>query len=172
MNKKLLSILFLALLAINFQACKDDDEAKPKNEFTSGGETFSLESGDLSLFVDEHPESGDPVYKWTVFIISDQLADKWHWVSFHLIGDSETSLTEGTYTYDPEYTQDNFTFFFGEVAKNYIVEDGEGDVSEDFESGTVKVAKSGDTYTITFDVTLDGGATAKGQFIGELPITE
>ncbi len=175
MNMKLASVIFSLVffggLATAFQAC-DDDEPQEKNELTVDGETFALTHGYLGLYQDIHPVSGEPVYKWSVNLESDELSSIWHWVRFNLNSKTGTTLATGTYSFDAQNSKDDLTFFFGEVVTNYDVSTGDGEQYEDFESGTVTVAKTGSKYTVIFDVTMSGGIKVKGSYTGSLQVEQ
>lgn len=173
MNLKLASVLcsFILIggLGVAFQACSED-EVEEKNELTVDGETFALTHGYLEMYQDVHPVSGEAIYKWSVNLESDELSTIWHWVRFNLNSKTGTTLVPGTYSFDGQNSQDDLTFFFGEVVTNYDVATGDGEQYEDFESGTVTVAKSGSSYTVIFNATMSGGIKVKGTYTGSLHI--
>jgi hypothetical protein len=175
MNLKLASVLcsfaLVGGLAVAFQACSEE-ETEEKNELNVDGETFALTRGYLELYQDAHPVSGTAVYKWSVNLESDEASTIWHWVRFNLNSKTGTTLAPGTYSFDAQNSQDDLTFFFGEVVTNYNVSTGEGEQYEDFESGTVTIAKSDSKYTVIFDVTMSGGIKVKGSFTGSLHVDQ
>jgi hypothetical protein len=173
MNLKLASVLcsfvLVGGLAVGFQAC-NEEETEEKNELSVDGETFALTHGYLEMYQDVHPVSGTPVYKWSVNLESDELSTIWHWVRFNLNSKTGTTLAPGTYSFDSQNSQDDLTFSFGEVVTNYNVSNGDGEQYEDFDSGTVTIAKSGSKYSVIFEATMSGGIEVKGTFTGSLHI--
>lgn len=61
---------------------------------------------------------------------------------------NETQLPVGTYTFNQ--TKSAFTFDIGEFYMNYDFSKSTGTIAN-VKSGTVKIEKSGSTYTITID---------------------
>lgn len=173
MNLKLASVLcsfvLIGGLGVAFQACSEE-ETEEKNELTVDGQTFALTHGYLEMYQDVHPVTGASVYKWSVNLESDELSNIWHWIRFNLNSKTGSTLAPGTYSFDGQNTQNDLTFFFGEVVTNYDVTTGDGEQYEDFESGTVTVAKSDTKYTVIFDLTTNGGIKVKGSYTGSLHI--
>jgi hypothetical protein len=173
MNLKLASVLcsfvLIGGLGVVFQACSEE-ETEEKNELTVDGQTFALTHGYLEMYQDVHPVSGAAIYKWSVNLESDELSSIWHWIRFNLNSKTGTTLAPGTYSFDGQNTQDDLTFFFGEVVTNYDVTTGDGEEYEDFETGTVTIVRSASKYTVIFDVTMYGGIKVKGSYTGSLHI--
>jgi hypothetical protein len=173
MNLKLASVLcsfvLIGGLGVAFQACSEEEPAAEYvNELTVDGETFALTHGYLEMYQDVHPVSGAAVYKWSVNLESDEQSNIWHWVRFNLNSKIGTTLAPGTYTFDAQNSQNDLTFFFGEVVTNYDISSGDGEQYEDFEGGTVTVSKSDSKYTVVFDATMSGGIKVKGTYTGSL----
>ena len=76
------------------------------------------------------------------------------------VPNGNTKLVAGTYNLNNNHKA--FTHYDG------YVEIGNSEDDFDITGGTIKVAISGDTYTITIDCTLNGGGTAKGIYKGAL----
>jgi hypothetical protein len=179
MNKNLLSFSVILLVAFSVFCCSDDD-SEPNNHFTVNLQTFPIESGTIrSIQTQHYPESEEIVYEWDIFLSSGDVDGKKHWVRFILNSSNKDEVPLGTYTYDEEYSDHlmgDYTFYLASIMRNADsdLETATGDLfaNTDFRSGTFTIAKSGDAYEISFDLTLDGGATSTGQFKGTLTARE
>ncbi|HYG19586.1 MAG TPA: hypothetical protein VD816_11690 [Ohtaekwangia sp.] len=169
MNKKI-SRLFLCLgLAMAFVACKDDDDKKASNQFTFEGDKFVLQEAWYDID-EEFDEDENPVFEYEIYLEGTD-GTKVSGVWFDLFSSQDEDLPAGTYTFDGDYTQNNLTFNY---AGGFFY-DTDTQEEEDFGSvtgGTVKVTKSGDKHTFTFDLTMEGGKKLAGSFSGELQIED
>lgn len=175
MFKRILSFVAIAATAANFVACSEDAEpAASDNYFTVNEDTFPLLTGTIaSIQTEHHPVTNEVVDEWDIFLSSGDLDGKTHWVRFILNSSDENTVPLGTYTYDEEYKDhqmDDFTFYVANIMRNADLEEGSGDLfaNTDFSSGTVTIAKSGNVYTVTYSIVLDGGATSTGHYTGLL----
>jgi hypothetical protein len=179
MNKKLLSFLFLALAAIAFQACKDDDD-KPSNNFAFDGTTYSVKTA--LILLDPTPSGGDfPIYYHELTLLSDGLTyqeggdvtGKGHGISLSLLS-SGADLAAGTYTLNSSSDESTYRAFdvtSGSVILNFDSETEDSDRYEDLLSGTVTVEKSGTNYTITIAaVSADNGQVITASFKGDATV--
>jgi hypothetical protein len=70
----------------------------------------------------------------------------------------------------------DYTFYIANIMRNADSEEESGNgqlfANTDFKTGTFTIAKSGDTYSISFELTLDDGTTTTGQFTGPLTLRE
>lgn len=161
---------FRVLLSVTFCialfSCSDDDDKKNSNEFTIGGVTVPILEG-LSYVYETENSNGNTVYDWHIELQGDN-GEKAGQVEFSLFHSDGSSLTAGTYTYDANALRNAFTFHTV-FADTYVVETGEEALYEqDVKSGTIKVEKSGETYTFTIDVVLEGDIAIKGYYKGTL----
>jgi hypothetical protein len=164
-------ILLSAAFCIALLSCSDDDDKKNDNKFTVEGVTVPIMEGLSSVYQTEDSD-GNAVYDWHIALQGDDRKTSGE-VEFSLYHDEGSSLTAGTYSFDSEVNtnMDAFTFR-GVHAFTYITETDEEIVYEQAaKSGTIKVEKSGETYTFTVDVVLEGSAgdiSIKGYYKGAL----
>jgi hypothetical protein len=178
MKRKLQNSMFVALVAVSFFSCKDDEEdKKPANQFTYDAQTKSLTTG--VIFLDQAgttQQDNSTVYFHEITIISDGLAV----VNEDIVGTGDAlniKLVSSTLTLDAgEYnfnavvdTEESMDFVGGVVAIDYNATNGEGPAYDGFSAGKVTIAKSGTQYTVDLDATVDG-KPLKAHFSGEFVI--
>jgi hypothetical protein len=140
MKQKLFSLLLLASLVVSV-ACSDD-EGGPKSSFTIGDKKYTLTDGEYYISNDDD---------WTGYYItlSGMTSKEYRSVDFSIWVQNGDGIPVGTFDVD-----DNYIYF--EIV---VVDLESGDDIKHLEgadSGEVIISKSGDTYTITFDVVVDG----------------
>jgi len=181
MLKKILSFSMMAMAVTFFSACSEDEDPveivdEVDNHFTLNQETFPLNSGTIhSIDTELHPETNAVVYEWDIMLSSGDQNGKRHWVRFILNSSNPHDVPAGTYTYDEEYkahAMDDFTYYITSIMRNSVPGTATGDLiaNTEFKTGTINVAKSGSTYSITFTITMDNGDTSTGQFTGPLTL--
>jgi hypothetical protein len=181
MLKKILSFSMMAMAVAFFSACSEDEDPivivdEVDNHFTLNQETFPLTSGTIhSIDTERHPETNAVVYEWDIMLSSGDQNGKKHWVRFILNSSNPNDVPAGTYTYDEEYkahAMDDFTYYITSIMRNSVPGTATGDLiaNTEFKTGTIVVAKSGSTYSITFNITMDNGDTSTGQFTGPLTL--
>lgn len=179
-NPKIL--LFLFLSGIFFIACnKDDDDNGTKNSVSFDGETYELSTG----FIEEYGQNDDNSADFDIIfassgIVYDEKEDEYtgtgEAIYLDLNSPSLTELAAGTYTYDglyysdPDATRQPNTFVDAGLFIGFNIETENGATywSDENSTGTVKISKSGSTYTIEFTFTVDGGKEVRGYFEGPL----
>jgi len=151
--KKLL-LLLLPLLALSFNACSDKDDDNPtENKLTINGKNYDLSGGSMHYYGSNENEDAinvDLVLRATngAYLELEMF-----------VSNGNTKLVAGTYNLNPNFKE--FTY-----SDSYAVDENDNDF--EITGGTIKVAVSGDTYTITINCNLKGGGTAKGEYKGSL----
>jgi len=182
-NPRVLAFLFLAGIFILSCNKDDDDDNAPKNNVSFDGETYELSSGFLEFYGQNDDNSADfDVILASSEIVYDETEDEFtgtgEAVYLDLNSPSLTELAAGTYSYDglyysdPEAIRQPNTFVDAGLFLNYNVATENGAIyySDENSTGTVVVAKSGSTYTITFNFTVDEGKEVRGKFEGPLQL--
>ncbi|HEY3403169.1 MAG TPA: hypothetical protein VGK59_07270 [Ohtaekwangia sp.] len=157
MKQKFFNLLLGAALVAVLFSCSDDDK-KSSNSVTIDGKKYTFEDdGSFWTYQD-----GDLYFfEGSVYGISgNQFAD----VSFEVASenDGDGGLPVGNYTYADE-TLNDFDIEVYDDEFNTIAE------YYDVKSGNLEITKSGDTYTVTFNITFEtdeGDVTIKGTYKG------
>ena len=160
-------IMLSAAFCIALLSCSDDDKKDSNsNEFTVEGVTVPILEG-LSEVYETQDSEKNTVYDWHIALQGDT-KEKSGQVEFSLFHGEGSSLTAGTYTFDAEGLMHAFTFR-SVHADTYVAATQNAILYEqDVKSGTIKVEKSGETYTFTVDVVLEGDINIKGYYKGTL----
>jgi hypothetical protein len=166
MKPSFFRILLSAAFCVALLSCSDDDKKKNSNEFTVEGVTVQILEG-LSYVYQTEDSENNTVYDWHIELQGENEKNAGQ-VEFSLYHNEGSSLTAGTYSFDAENYGKVFTFR-SVYADTYVVEtEQEKSYEQDVKSGTIKVEKSGDTYTFTVDVVLEGDISIKGYYKGAL----
>ncbi len=154
--KKLFLAFFLIGGTLAFQSCKDDE--KPSNQISYDGEKVKITSVVYDSDVDSE---GEGLYSHTVLALSGleftegSIKGSGDALELYLVNKSEDGITAGTYTIGDNLED-------GSLGAALYVDVVITDETQSFgdtieaESGTVSIEKNGDTYTIVFDLTVDG----------------
>lgn len=175
MKHLLLAALFV--LPFVFVACSDDDDNGNGNggiqgHFTYDGQTFNLDHG----FMVNYGQAWSDGYNFDVWLHSDgiQVGDhlmdmtgKGHGMFFEMYSADEDGLAPGTYAFDDDDEGDPYTFYWADIIMDYDIETEEG-LEVDIAGGTVKVERSGSTYTFHVDAVGEDGKKITGYFRGSL----
>lgn len=154
MKQKLFSLLLLAILVVSF-ACSDDE--KPKSTFTVGDSKYTLTDGEYYTQSDDE-ETG---YYVTLSALTSK---RYSEVSFSIWTTTGDGIPVGTFSVDDE------EIYISSIA---VVDIATGDYIEGLEgseSGEVVISKSGSTYTITFDIMIDGEHVT-GKYKGKIELS-
>lgn len=174
---KTLLLMAAFVLPVFFAACsKDDDDDNGNghsngNHFTYDGNTYNLTGG----FLFNHGQGYGEGYEFEVILVSEGIqlsADDWftgegHGIFFDLLSPDEDDLAPGIYEYDEEDSGAPFTFHIADLIIDYNIEEETG-IYKEIVGGTVEVAKSGSTYTLTFEVVAEGNMPVTGSYKGTL----
>lgn len=171
---KTLLLMAAFVLPVLFAACSKDDDDK-KNHFKYDGNTYEMTSGVMLNWGQWWGEG----YNFDLYLFSEginyngiwDITGTGHGIFFELYSPNENELAAGTYNYDPEDEGDPFTFSWADFVIDYDIENETG-TEIDIVGGTVKVEKSGSTYTITIDATAQGGKPVTGYYKGTFTIED
>ncbi len=171
---KTLMLMAAFVLPILFSACSKDDDDK-KNHFKYDGNTYEMTSGVILNWGQWWGEG----YTFDLYLFSEgiQYNGIWditgtgHGIFFEFFSPKENELASGTYNYDPEDSGDPFTFADADFVIDYDIENETG--TEIFiVGGSVKVEKSGSTYTINIDAVAQGGKPVTGYYKGTINVED
>ncbi len=171
MKKSLLKITILALVGLALSSCEKADDTDPTisvvNTVTVDGSTYSLVAGvtkdyggntndgynfDLSLL-----SSGYTTTNWTSTGSFSGTGEKLY---LELWSSSASSLVAGTYSYNSSNGTNTFS------NANFSLANG---TTYTIRAGTITVAVSGSTYTITINLQDTNSKSVTGSFTGSLP---
>lgn len=155
MKQKLFSLLLLASLVVSV-ACSDD-EGSPKSSFTVGDTKYTLTDGEYYT-----ESAGDlTIYNVNLYALTSK---QYRYVDFSISVPNEDGIPVGTFNVDDEEIYISGIGVVDITTEDYIEElDGA-------ESGEVIISKSGSTYTITFDVVIDGEHVT-GKYKGKIELS-
>ncbi len=148
-------LTFIFCAALILASCGGDDkEAAPNNQVKLDGETIKFTEAHIGSELNINDEFGEYSYH-EIFLLSDgltmnetgALSGAGDMVRFGLISKSLTELKDGTYNLKLNSEVGDIDYF--EVYSNLTI-DGP-DVYYAAYRGSVKVVKSGEKYTITFN---------------------
>ena len=168
MKSPYFKILLTILLCVTLLSCSDNDAEKKSNEFTIEGKTYSLAESEYGA-TEEKDSDNNPVHAWQV-VLRDETAQYSSEISFALYHTDGSSMPVGTYTFRNDGTKDDFTFAVVIVGVYDVATKTQTWYDDGVKSGTIKVEKSGDTYTITIDAVLEGDFTIKAYYDGLLKL--
>lgn len=141
--------------------------------FVYDGNTYELDKGFIESYgqINENPAT----YNLDLVLVSPDInfSDEepsgiGHVLYFEMFSSSMTDLVPGTYSYDVLATYNANTFDFGLTFIDFNLETGSGGQQMEIEGGTVKIEKSGQTYEIAIDCTLDNGKKVTGYYKNSL----
>ena len=169
-------IALFALLPFFLSACSDDDDNGNgiNNHFTYDGDTYSLHEG-MKMYWGSGWGNG---YNWDIYLYSEGIefdetemdfTGSGHGIFLEIFSPIEEGVEDGTYTFDTNDEENSFSF--GTWSSIIIDYDGEEDSGTELDiiGGTVEISKSGNTYDISFDMTVEDDKTVTGNFSGPLP---
>lgn len=176
-NIQKISTLFLASVLLFGCSKSDDDDVEPaaNNSFIINDQEYALDAG----LIENYGETDLDVYDFDITLYSSavtvveedgeyyELAGEGNALYFDFASSTESDLAPGTYTYSDAYEVGTFAVGAAVADADFGSESGTGYFVE---SGTVTVEKDGDTYKITFDVTLDTGDNMTGSYSGLLKL--
>lgn len=163
MKNILLTLSILSILIIS--ACGSDDGATVSNQITIGDQTFDISNG---AFVDLGETEGTTqgafaladadvsVGSQSSFSISSSASFR---IVFNMVA-LGTSLGSGTYTEGDVLSPDAGKVFFVSILQA-------DETSYTVDSGSIQFSGTSPNFTISFDLTLDGGTKMTGGFSGE-----
>jgi predicted small lipoprotein YifL len=187
MKRTLKSIFALMLLVSITLSCEKKTNDPPvvippekNNEMVYNGTSYALSQGFFENF-GQVPENGS--YNIDLVLISsgivlhesngiiDSVAGSGEFFYFELFSSDSVGLTEGTYTYDPNYPGENGTFTTASGAIDFDIENETGFEFE-IEEGTFTVIRNEGIYEFSFNGTDDFNHLVTLYFKGEIPFIE
>jgi len=173
-SAKTLLLMAAFVLPLFFAACSKDDDDK-KNHFKYDGNTYEMTNGVMLKWGQMWGEG----YIFDLYLFSEgiqyngiwDITGKGHGIFFELYSPSENELAAGTYNFDPEDEGDPFTFSWADFVIDFDI-DNEIGTEIDIVDGTVKVEKSGSTYTITIDAVAEDGKPVTGYYKGSFIVED
>lgn len=160
-------VLLTLACFIDLSSCGgDDEEAAPSNQIKLDGQTIKFDEADLGSILNIEDELGN--YSYHEFFLTSEgltmsetgsLSGSGDMVVFGLISESSTELKEGTYELKLNTEIGDVDYF--EVYSN-LTESGMDTYYAAYR-GTIKVSKSGDNYTLTFDIDVFTSQTETSQ---------
>jgi len=174
--KNFLKILWIAPLLLMFNCGDDDDDSTPVNPLADnvlrvGNVSYDLEWGSI-LNYGEY-DSGIinlDLELWSTGVIESEsgcgASGDGQGIYFEMFTSNETSLDDGTYTYnmDPELG----TWDYGDYILNLSDINDNDDPWILLDSGSVTIDKTGSNYNISWNLVDGDGVSITGNFSGSL----
>lgn len=164
LNKKIKYGLVLTIALLIIVSCKKNDDDK-QNSFVVNETEFTTPNGYLEIYSPEEDGGDfDIVLTDGEYIIDSAFYYDWNTlVYFDFKSPSTTELSSGEYVFDILWPPNSFDYGF-------VVMYGLSGVDFDITDGSVYIEKIGETYEITYDITIGSSTTVAGYFKG--PLTE
>lgn len=165
-------LLFLFTASFALVSCSDDDDGGESNgtgNVTYDGANFNLSQG----FITDYGEE-DGLYNYDITLLSDdfnvdfadeEVVGTGEILYFELWTDQSSGLKNGTYVMSD--TEIDLGMTYAEFALNYNF-DADDDGFLEATDGEITVNRSGNTYTLDFDLTFENGKSLNGRYVGTL----
>jgi hypothetical protein len=176
--KKLFWALSLAL-TVGFTSCSSDDDngggASSESFLRVNGTDYDLKSG----IIVNYGEEDEGVFNFDVSLYTENFNasnplnpfgdNSFSEVYFELFTSNQSTLETGTYNYSSSFGTTN-TFSFGDVDLDCSGSFFDVDCSQEFSivGGTFTVNSNGNRFDLEFSVSLAGGGSAEGKYVGTL----
>lgn len=154
MKQKLFSLLLFASLVVSF-ACSDDE--KPKSSFAIGDTKYTLTDG-------EYYTGSEGDYTRYNVTLSALTSKQYRYIEFSIWVPNGDEIPVGTFSVDDE------EIHFFDIGVIDLDTEGYIQRLNGSQSGEVVISKSGNTYTITFDVVVDGEHLT-GKYKGKIELS-
>lgn len=172
MNRKLplLAVIVLFSLPVIFSCKKDKDEYEGVSTGTGTiyyqGNTYKLQTGVYELY-----GQFDGVYNYALYIISDGInvgteTGKGHILDMYF-STYDAPLPAGTIPYYT-YNVPEVPTFDATVYLNYDLAEQTGTILSNFEDGSIKISKSGDSYTLELNCYTMDDDTVTVKYTGKI----
>ena len=166
---------------------KTEDTTPPETDDVETFEVKTFTHGNMEFWGVSYEDQPETSYNWCITLgEKDFDVNEWSGTGYSIVLELFTtdlqaqSVPLGNYTveafnkemYSDYSVGDGFLYDDEDAGESYcmgtwIYEDGTGLFAAD--EGSVKVSKSGDTYTVTYDLTdLEQGVNFKGSYTGQL----
>ncbi len=184
MRKLVVILLWTLSLPFLFVACDDEEKKDAVNTFTYDGRTYTIANrGFIEYFGQNENFNGQLVgtYNYDINLVSTDLTvnpttgnldGTGEVLYFWLNTSNPSALANGTYTVN---VNTNGTYPANSITPAALAIDFQPTGTAQFEDvailavlGTATINKSGDEYTITFDLTASNNKKIKGNFKGTL----
>ena len=174
--KNLLKILWIAPFLLMFNCGDDDDDSNNINPLADnvlivGDVSYDLEWGSILNFGEFEEGSGIinlDLELWSTGIVEPESGceayGEGQGLYFEMFTSNETSLDDGTYTYDMDATLG--TWDYGDYSLNLSETNDNPWILLD--SGSVTIDKTGSNYNISWDLVDGDGVSITGNFSGSL----
>ncbi len=176
--------LFAALAVLFVVSCSSDDDAgtpaaPAANTFGTGtgqvsvdGIQYTFDKGLITNFGDDRT---DGTFNFEIDLFSGNLtidpltgpSGIGNYLTLELNSDQASGPKNGTYTFNEDDSVD-LTVSSGLLDTEYNFTSGVSDDSFEAESGTVRINKSGNNYTVTINLVLSNGDSMIGVYTGTL----
>lgn len=167
------AVWLLALSGISFfSSCSDDDDDGPSREVSYKGETYILSESFVIDYGNFYP--GYTNYDFILTdgqftSLEDEITNATVVVYAELISPDENAFLTGTYTFDDSADPGDNRFFYD--AGILIDENDDQTINEldayiEATGGTIQVSGDPYNYTLTFNLTLEGGEALTGSYAG------
>jgi hypothetical protein len=155
-------VLFLISLLIITAACKKKGDDK-ENAFIANETMFLTPNGYLEIYSPEEDGGDFDIILTDGEYISDssEYSNYNTAVYFDLKSPSTTELSAGEYVFDTDWPPNSFDYAS-------VTMYGKAGVTFDVTDGTVTITKSGDTYEISYELTMGNITPVSGYFKGSL----
>ena len=163
LNIKLKSALIITLVLIFAVTCKKDDDKQ--NSFIVHETEFLTPDGYLEIYSPQEDGGDFDIVLTDGEYITDS-AFYYNWntlVYFDFKSPSATELSSGEYVFDKSWSPNTFD-------EGFVVMYGLSGVSFDITDGTVYIEKIGESYEISYDITIGSSTPLTGYYKG--PLTE
>jgi hypothetical protein len=159
MMKKIISTFLLFTISIFIlQSCDSDDDGNPaldlNNEISIDGTIYTM---DGMAVLQSYGANNDGSYDRDIEIFSNNL-----FVEFDLNTDSETGISDGTYSYSE--IRQAFTFYNVEIE----IQENNSTTAFNIQQGTVIINNESSDVSITFNLVAQDGTEIIGQWSGVL----
>ncbi|NPA36033.1 MAG: hypothetical protein GXO47_04195 [Chlorobi bacterium] len=182
MKETTLGLLFaFIVLSIGFISCNNDNTNEPEEDSITNKVNFSNVYFELSWGTLEYYgklDSANEGYNYDITLfspdfeydaINDIISGVGSAIYFEIYSDSETELSPGTYTFDPEGICTPYTFDEGDLTYRYNTDTELNEADLDIASGTIKIEKTDDSvYEITINCKSTEGIVITGYYKGTL----
>ncbi len=173
---KTLLLMAAFVLPLFFAACSKDKDDDKKNHFKYDGNTYEMASGVILNWGESW--DGDS-YNFDLYLFSEgikyngiwDITGTGHGIFFEFFSPNENQLAAGTYHYDEDDEGKPFTFSWADFVIDFDIENETG-TEIDIIGGSVKIEKSGSTYTITIDAVAQGGKPVTGYYKGSVIVED
>jgi len=163
-TKKLILVLLIIVVAINFTSCEKDgdDTSSSENYFKIGHNEYELWEGHIA---NEGKGSQYEGYETVLSLYSYQgIESKSVFIAFEMYTNTGLRLDDGKYTYNAEKPYQIGSIGGGDYEECTI----EGCNEAEIAAGDITVSRNGNTYTITIKCEDENGIKITGFYKGTL----